>query len=412
MTQSSLPVFNPSFCANKIILIRVDLNVPIKDGVVLDTNRIEKILPTIQVLSKNGAKVVLMAHLGRPKGKPDDSFSLKVLIPSLSQFLQQPVLFVNDVIGPKTKEAITAMKPGQVLLLENLRFHLGEEENDEAFAQQLAALGDIYINEGFAVSHRAHASVHAITHYMPSYAGLLMQDEITALSQAFIHPKRPVMAIIGGAKVSSKLDLLKNLVAKVDYLVVGGGIANTFLFVDGHDVGASLCEKEMITSVHAIQEAAKQSGCTIITPSDVIVATDPSSTVKETAITDIAADEKIFDIGPQTVAAIGQALAKCQTVVWNGPLGLFETPPFDEGTTAVAKLIATNEHLYSLAGGGETVAALNQSGTADKFSYLSTGGGAFLEFLEGKQLPGIQALMQKTEHDCPQNNCHSLMKNG
>jgi phosphoglycerate kinase len=416
MNDQSIAIFNPALCANKVVLVRVDLNVPLKDGVVLDTNRIEKILPTIQTLIKHSAKVVLLAHLGRPKGKIDESLSLKVLIPTLSNLLQHQVLFVDDVIRDKAKAAINDMQPGQVLLLENLRFHPEEERDDKDFAQALAALGDIYINEGFAVSHRAHASVHAITHNLPSFSGFLMHEEISALSHAFLQPKRPVMAIIGGSKVSSKLDLLKNLVTKVDYLVVGGGIANTFLFAAGFDIGSSLCEKEMISSVNEIKNAAKQSNCTIIIPTDVKVAVNPtaSETIREATLSGIAPDEKIFDIGPQTVKQIGKALQQCQTVIWNGPLGLFETPPFDIGTAAVADLIAHTHHghLYSLAGGGETVAALNKSGAASKFSYLSTGGGAFLEFLEGKPLPGIQALMQQNKQHCPQDHCHGLMQKG
>lgn len=415
-TSISLPVFNPESCANKVVLVRVDLNVPVKDGIVLDTTRIERLLPTLRLLIKNNAKIVLLSHLGRPKGKKESSLSLKILRPSLSQVLQQPVHFVDDVIGAKAQEAIKTLQPGQVLLLENLRFYPEEEKDDIGFAKALANLGDIFINDGFAVSHRAHASVHAITQFIPSYAGMLMKDEINALSNAFIRPNRPVMAIVGGAKISTKLALLKNLVAKVDYLVVGGGIANTFLFAAGYNIGTSLCEKDMITDVNDIVTTAREAGCQIIIPSDVKVAVALSSTakVREVKITEIAADEKIFDVGHETIETIAQALTKCQTVVWNGPLGLFETPPFDQGTNALANLIAHTQrgNFYSLAGGGETIAALNKNGTAHAFSYLSTGGGAFLEFLEGKQLPGVQALMQHCNNSCQQNHAHSLMKNG
>lgn len=401
----SLPEFDPSACSNQVVLVRVDLNVPIKEGVVQDTTRIERLRPTLDLLVKNHAKVVLLSHLGRPKGKKESTLSLRVLIPGLSTIFQQPVQFVEDVLGPKAHTAIKALQPGQILLLENLRFYPEEEQDDREFAKALADLGDIYINDGFAVSHRAHASVHAITQFIPSFAGLLLQDEIKALSQAFMNPGRPVMAIVGGSKVSTKLDVLKNLVTKVDYLVVGGGIANTFLFEAGYDVGKSLCEKEMIAAVQEITEIAKQKKCQIIIPSDVRVALDPSmpDQARDVKVTDIGAEEKILDVGPATIDSIAHALKQCQTVLWNGPLGLFETPPFDQGTMAIANLIANSHrpHFYSLAGGGETIEAINKSGTAHAFSYLSTGGGAFLEFLEGKTLPGLQALMQQS-NDCGQ----------
>jgi phosphoglycerate kinase len=412
----SLPVFNPDACANKVVLVRVDLNVPVKDGIVQDTTRIERLVPTLRLLIRNRAKVVLLSHLGRPKGKKDISLSLSVLIPSLSKILQQHVHFVDDVIGTKAHNAINTLQPGQVLLLENLRFYPEEEQDDNGFAKSLAELGDIYINDGFAVSHRAHASVHAITQFIPSYAGHLLNDEINALSHAFIRPRKPVMAIVGGSKVSTKLALLKNLVTKVDYLVVGGGIANTFLFAAGYNIGASLCEKDMVDAVNDILTTAKNSKCLVIIPSDVKVAVETSSTekVREVKITAIATGEKVSDVGHATIETIAQGLAKCQTIVWNGPLGVFEVPPFDQGTKAIAQLIANTHrsNFYSLAGGGETIAALNKSGTAHGFSYLSTGGGAFLEFLEGKQLPGIQALMQHCNNSCKQNHPHSLMKNG
>lgn len=399
-----LPVFNPVDCAHKVTLVRVDLNVPMEEGFIQDTTRLERILPTLEALIKIQAKVVLLSHLGRPKGKKDKNLSLQPLLPMLSRFLKQPVEFMGDIKGKEVKAAVAALQPGQVLLLENLRFYAEEGADDPKFAEELASLGDIYINDAFAVSHRAHASVHAITQFIPSYAGYLLRDEIHAISRAFVRPVKPVMAIIGGAKVSTKLALLKNLVEKVDYLVLGGGIANTFLYAQGLPVGSSLCEKEMVAAAQEILMAAENVKCTVITPKDAKVALEisPTASVHETLINKIKPEEKIFDIGQQTIDEISHALKNCQTVLWNGPLGVFEKPPFDQGTTAIAHAIAhfhRHRHFYSLAGGGETLAALKRSGTADQFSYLSTGGGALLEFLEGKQLPGITALLQQNNQN-------------
>ena len=385
----------------KRVLLRADLNVPMQDGRVTDATRIERLAPTIEALIARGAKVVVLSHFGRPKGKPDPAFSLRPLVQPLSQAIGgRPVAFADDCVGPAAQRVVDALKPGDVALLENLRFHAEEEKNDPGFAKQLAALGDVYVNDAFSAAHRAHASTEAIAHLLPSAAGKLMQAELEALSAALETPQRPVAAIVGGAKVSTKLDLLNFMLEKVDVLVIGGAMANTLLFAQGVDVGKSLCERDMADTARAILDKARQGGRTLMLPVDVVVAREfkanaPTETV---GVDRIPADAMALDVGPQTVAAIEQRLAECRTLVWNGPLGAFETPPFDRGTTEVAHRVAdltASGKLLSVAGGGDTVSALSHAGVAEKMTYVSTAGGAFLEWLEGRELPGVAALARK-----------------
>ena len=379
------------------VLLRADLNVPMKDGKVGDATRIERLAPTIRQLSSGGARVVVMSHFGRPKGRPEAAFSLRPLVAPLAQAIGRPVAFAEDCVGPAAERAVAALKPGDVALLENLRFHAEEEKNDPGFAKQLAALGDLYVNDAFSAAHRAHASTEALAHLLPAAAGRLMQAELDALGAALETPKRPVTALIGGAKVSTKLDLLAFITGKVDVLIIGGAMANTLLFAEGVAVGKSLCERDMADTARRIIAQAKQPGCELVLPVDGVVAREfkagaPSDTV---AIDRVPADAMILDIGPRTVQAIGERLARSKTLVWNGPVGAFETAPFDAGTTALAKRVAalTREgKLLSVAGGGDTVAALAQAGVVDALSYVSTAGGAFLEWLEGRTLPGVAAL--------------------
>ena len=379
------------------VLLRADLNVPMKDGKVGDATRIERLAPTIRQLSSGGARVVVMSHFGRPKGRPEAAFSLRPLVAPLAQAIGRPVAFAEDCVGPAAERAVAALKPGDVALLENLRFHAEEEKNDPGFAKQLAALGDLYVNDAFSAAHRAHASTESLAHLLPAAAGRLMQAELDALGAALETPKRPVTALIGGAKVSTKLDLLAFITGKVDVLIIGGAMANTLLFAEGVAVGESLSERDMADTARRIIEQAKQRGCELVLPVDGVVAREfkagaPSDTV---AIDRVAADAMILDIGPKTVQAIGERLARSKTLVWNGPVGAFETPPFDAGTTALARRVAalTREgKLLSVAGGGDTVAALAQAGVVDDLSYVSNAGGAFLEWLEGRTLPGVAAL--------------------
>ena len=381
----------------KRVLLRADLNVPMKDGKVGDATRIERLAPTIRQLSSGGARVVVMSHFGRPKGRPEAAFSLRPLVAPLAQAIGRPVAFAEDCVGPAAERAVAALKPGDVALLENLRFHAEEEKNDPGFAKQLAALGDLYVNDAFSAAHRAHASTESLAHLLPAAAGRLMQAELDALGAALETPKRPVTALIGGAKVSTKLDLLAFITGKVDVLIIGGAMANTLLFAEGVAVGESLSERDMADTARRIIEQAKQRGCELVLPVDGVVAREfkagaPSDTV---AIDRVPADAMILDIGPRTVQAIGERLARSKTLVWNGPVGAFETPPFDAGTTALARRVAalTREgKLLSVAGGGDTVAALAQAGVVDALSYVSTAGGAFLEWLEGRTLPGVAAL--------------------
>jgi phosphoglycerate kinase len=381
----------------KIVLVRGDLNVPVDDGHVSDTTRLDRLAPTIDEIADKGGRVVLLSHFGRPKGVTPE-FSLQtIVLPALEEVLERPVAFAGDCVGPVAEAAVKALKDGQILLLENVRFHPEEEKNDPAFAKALAALGDLYVNDAFSTAHRAHASTEGIAHHLPAYAGRLMQAELEALSAALEAPKRPVLAIVGGAKISTKLDLLGNLVAKVDKLVLGGGMANTFLAAQGVAVGKSLCEHDMADAVHSIVAKAKAAGCEILLPVDGVVAREFKADAPHEAVDNAAipADAMLLDIGPKSVANLKAVLAETKTVVWNGPLGVFEKRPFDAGTVAVARAAADLTQagkLLTVAGGGDTVAALAHAGVEDRFSYISTAGGAFLEWLEGKDLPGVAAL--------------------
>ena len=381
----------------KRVLVRVDINVPIKDGRVTDDTRIRRVVPTIRDILAGGGRPILLAHFGRPKGQHVPEMSLRPLVPALEAAFGVPVTFCADCRGPAAQAAVAVLAQGQVLLLENTRFHAGEAANDAEFAAEMAALGDIYCNDAFSAAHRAHASTEAIAHLLPSCAGRLMQGELSALETALGTPERPLMAVVGGAKVSSKLALLGNLVTKVDTLVIGGGMANTFLAAQGIDVGKSLCEHDMADTARDILAKADAAGCAILLPSDIVVAREfkagaPSEVLAVDACPD---DAMILDAGPDTVARIGAALEAAKTLIWNGPLGAFEIPPFDMATNAAARKAAeltSAGNLISVAGGGDTVAALNQAGAAAAFSYISTAGGAFLEWMEGKELPGVAAL--------------------
>jgi phosphoglycerate kinase len=381
----------------KRILLRLDLNVPMEDGKVADATRIERVLPTIHELAGKGAKVVLLAHFGRPKGKPDPKESLKPVARALESALGRPVKFAPDCVGEGAASAVASLRDGDVLLLENTRFHPGEEKNDPAFAKALAANGDAYVNDAFSAAHRAHASTEGLANLLPACAGRAMQAELDALGKALEAPRRPVAAIVGGAKVSTKLELLGNLCAKVEALVIGGGMANTFLAARGVDVGCSLCEHELAKAARDIEAKAKEQGCEIMLPSDAVVATEFKAQAPHriSMLDDVGAAEMILDIGPRSIAAVKAKLRCVATLVWNGPVGAFELAPFDEGTVAIAREAASltvSGKLTSIGGGGDTVAALNRAGVADEFTYVSTAGGAFLEWLEGKALPGVEAL--------------------
>lgn len=382
--------------SGKRVLVRVDLNVPMDNGKVSDATRIERILPTIREIAQKGGKVILLAHFGRPKGV-DLKDSLKPIAEAVSAHLGQPVSFAADCIGEVATKAVSAMKPGDVLLLENTRFHAGEEKNDAAFTKALAANGDIFVNDAFSAAHRAHASTEGLAHLLPAYAGRTMQAELDALTKGLEAPQKPVMAIVGGAKVSTKLDLLGNLVAKVDMLVIGGGMANTFLAARGLDIGKSLCEKDLLETARAIEAKAKAAGCEIVLPVDALVAKEFKANPghRTVPVSDVAADEMILDAGPASIKAVIDRLKATKTLVWNGPFGAFELEPFDTATMTVAKEAASLTKagkLVSVAGGGDTVSAMNHAGVADDLSYVSTAGGAFLEWMEGKPLPGVEAL--------------------
>ncbi len=386
--------------AGKRVLVRVDLNVPVKDGKVTDATRIERVTPTILELSKKGAKVVLLAHFGRPKGEPVADQSLGLIVPAVKDVLGKPVAFAEDCIGDKAKAAVDALKNGDILLLENTRFHKGEEKNDAEFTRALAANGDIYVNDAFSAAHRAHASTEGLARLLPAYAGRTMQAELEALEKGLGKPKRPVVAIVGGAKVSTKIDLLMNLVKKVDALVIGGGMANTFLAARGTDVGKSLCEHDLADTAKQIMIEAATAGCAIILPEDGVVAREFKAGAENevVAIDRIPADAMVLDVGPKSVEAVNAWISRAETLVWNGPLGAFEIAPFDTATVAAARHAAARTKegaLISVAGGGDTVAALNHAGVADDFTYVSTAGGAFLEWMEGKPLPGVEILQQK-----------------
>jgi len=382
----------------KRVLVRADLNVPMAEGEVTDATRIAQVVPVISDLSQRGAKVVVMSHFGRPKGKRVDEMSLKPVAEAMAEMLAPiSVSFAQDCVGDEAKAVVEALEAGGVCVLENLRFHAGEEANDRDFTAALAELGDIYVNDAFSAAHRAHASTEGIAHLLPAYAGPAMMAEIEALTVALEQPRRPVAALIGGAKVSTKIDVLSNLVAKVNLLVIGGAMANTFLHVEGCGIGKSLHEPGEAATVEQIITNAAESGCQILLPKDAVVAPELAEGVATEVrpVTDIRDDAMILDIGPDTAAEISARLADCRTALWNGPLGAFEVAPFGEGTFAVAREVArlTRESgLTSIAGGGDTVAALNAAGVTEAFSYVSTAGGAFLEWLEGRELPGVTAL--------------------
>ncbi len=383
--------------AGKVVLLRVDVNVPMEHGVVTDATRIEKIVPTVKDIQAKGGKVVLLAHFDRPKGKVVPEMSLGHVQAALAGALGCKVVFAADCIGPVAAEAIAAAAPGDVVLLENTRFHAGEEKNDPALARAMADLGDVFVNDAFSAAHRAHASTEGLARLLPAAAGRLMAAELKALEAALGQPQRPVVAVVGGAKVSTKLDLLGNLVSKVDHLVIGGGMANTFLVAQGIEVGKSLAERDMADTAREILAKAQAAGCTIHLPIDVVVAREFKAHAAHDTVAAAAcpADAMILDAGPQTVAALEAVFASAKTLIWNGPLGAFELEPFDAATNAAARSVARLTRagsLISVAGGGDTVAALNKAGAAEDFSFISTAGGAFLEWMEGKALPGVAAL--------------------
>ncbi len=383
--------------AGKRVLVRADLNVPVRDGKITDLTRIERLCPTIRELSEKGARVIVCSHFDRPKGRRVPDMSLAPMAMALGQVLGRKVRFAEDCIGIPAEQAIDALGNGDIAVLENTRFHAGEEANDPAFAKAMASLADIFVNDAFSAAHRAHASTEGVAHLLPSYAGRLMQAELEALTLALEHPERPVMAIVGGAKVSSKLELLGNLVTKVDLLVIGGAMANTFVAAEGVAVGKSLQEAEMHATAREIVARAKAAGCEIVLPVDAVTATEfkANAATKIVPIGAVPADAMILDVGPQTVAGLVARLASVKTVVWNGPLGAFEIPPFDAATTVLAKAVAAATvagKLRSVGGGGDTVSALRHAGVIDQLSYVSSAGGAFLEWLEGKTLPGVAAL--------------------
>ena len=388
------------YLAGKRVLVRVDLNVPMDEGRVTDATRIERVVPTIREIAEKGGRVVLLAHFGRPKGKVVASESLHPVIGALALALGQPVTFASDCVGELAKAAIDAMVDGDVVLLENTRFHPGEEKNDPAFADALAANGDIYVNEAFSAAHRAHASTEGLAHRLPAFAGRGMQAELDALTKGLEAPQKPVIALVGGAKVSTKIDLLQNLVKRVDMLVIGGGMANTFLHAQGKAVGKSLCERDLAETAQRILAAADEAGCRIILPSDAVVAGEFKANAENRTVSadQVPEDVMILDAGPASVRAVNAAIDEAATLVWNGPLGAFELKPFDAATVAAARHAAERTkagRLVSVAGGGDTDAALNHAGVATDFTYVSTAGGAFLEWLEGKELPGVEALRSK-----------------
>jgi phosphoglycerate kinase len=382
----------------KVVLVRVDLNLPMQEGRVTDTTRVKASAPTILELADAGAKVLLLAHFGRPKGARHSTMSLSLVQGAVENVLGREIMFIPEVAGEVAAQAIGILRPGDIGLLENTRFWPGEEKNDPEFASAIAANADLYVNDAFSAAHRAHATTEGLARVLPGYAGRSMQAELEALEKALGNPQKPVAAVVGGAKVSTKLDVLKHLVGKVDHLIIGGGMANTFLAARGVNVGKSLCEHDLAAIAEQIMEAADKSGCTVHLPYDVVVAKEfaanPAS-LRICNVHEVAEDEMILDVGPQAVEALGDVLKTCRTLVWNGPLGAFETEPFDTATVALARTAAALSRegsLISVAGGGDTVAALNHAGVAADFSYVSTAGGAFLEWMEGRELPGVVAL--------------------
>ena len=384
--------------SGRTVIVRGDLNVPMHNGTITDTTRIERLVPTLRELSDKSARVVVLSHFGRPEGKVLEDMSLRGVVASLSAALDgRTVRFIDDCIGGPVKQAIAALEPSEVIVLENLRFHAAEEANDREFAAELASLGDVYVNDAFSTAHRAHASTEAITNFLPAVAGRSLQAECAALRDALEMPAQPVIAIVGGAKISTKLEVLGNLMSRVDHLVIGGAMANTFLTAQGVQVGTSLMESAMLDEAKSILQGAKEVGCSIHLPTDAIVAVDLEPGIEgcEVTVDEVPTDSMILDIGPQTILTLNNVMANCKTLVWNGPLGVFEVPPFDRGTVDVARRageLTLTEGLISVAGGGDTVAALQHAGVVDQFTYVSTAGGAFLEWLEGRSLPGLLAL--------------------
>lgn len=396
----TLPTLDTLNAKGKVILTRVDLNVPMQDGKVSDATRLEAIRPTILELSDKGGRVVLLAHFGRPKGTRNPDMSLKVVVAPLSEVLGRPVSFSEDCVGEVAKSAISQMKDGDILVLENTRYRKGEEKNDAALAKEMAAVGDVYVNDAFSAAHRAHVSTEGLAHLLPAYAGRSLEKEVTALEKALTTPQKPVAAIVGGAKVSTKIELLSNLITRVDMLLIGGGMANTFLAAQGHDVGKSLCEHDLKPLASEIMAKAEKAGCEIILPVDAAAAKEFKAHAEHriTTVEDIQPDEMMLDMGFESITRAKAKLSAAKTVVWNGPFGAFEIAPFDVGTNEVARFVAEETkagNMLSVAGGGDTVAALNNADAAKDFSYVSTAGGAFLEWLEGKTLPGIAALLKK-----------------
>jgi phosphoglycerate kinase len=397
--MSAFRTLDDALVQDKRVLVRVDLNVPVENGRVTDATRIARAAPTITEIADKGGKVILLSHFGRPKGF-DPSQSLRPVAAEVAKVIGRRVAFAEDCIGPKAEAAVAAMKPGDILCLENTRFHKGEEKNDAAFVAALAKLGDIWVNDAFSAAHRAHASTEGLGHVLPAYAGRSMQAELDALNRALENPQRPVAAIVGGAKISTKLDLLANLIAKVNALIVGGAMANTFLAAQGKPVGKSLCEHELAGTARDILAKARAKNCEVVLPVDAVVARKFAALAPSRAVEveGVAEDEMILDIGPRTIEHVVSVLARVKTLVWNGPFGAFEMEPFDTGTIEVAEAAAELTQagkLVTVAGGGDTVAALNAAGVAERLTYVSTAGGAFLEWLEGKTLPGVEVLRIK-----------------
>jgi phosphoglycerate kinase len=393
------PTLDDADVKNKRVLLRVDLNVPMQNGKVSDATRIERAAPTITEIADKGGKVILLSHFGRPKGV-DPSQSLRSVAEAVAEVLKRPVAFAEDCIGEKAEAAVAAMKPGDILCLENTRFHKGEEKNDPDFVAALAKLGDIWVNDAFSAAHRAHASTEGLGHKLPAYAGRAMQAELDALTRALEAPERPVTAVVGGAKVSTKLDLLGNLVAKVNVLIIGGGMANTFLVAQGKNVGKSLAERDLANVAREILDKAKATACEIVLPVDAVVAEkfEANAPSRAVSVDAVGQNDMILDIGPRSIEQVISVLARSKTLVWNGPFGAFELEPFDNGTVQVAGAAAELTQagkLVSVAGGGDTVAALNKAGVTERFTYVSTAGGAFLEWMEGKALPGVEVLRVK-----------------
>lgn len=387
----------PGDLRGKRVLVRCDLNVPMEGGRVADATRLQAAVPTLAELAGHGAVVLILSHFGRPKGKPDPAYTLAPVAAALGELLGREVAFIADCIGHTAEQGVVELHPGQIAVLENTRFHAGEEKNDPDFARQLAHLGDYFVNDAFSAAHRAHASTEGVAHLLPSFAGRAMEAELKALEAALGSPAHPVAAVVGGAKVSTKLDVLGHLVARVDHLIIGGGMANTFLAARGIDVGRSLCEHDLAATARDILARAEAANCTVHLPYDVVVAPELRAEVPHQVVNihAIPSDQMVLDIGPQAVEALGDVLKTCRTLIWNGPLGAFEVPPFDAATVALARTAAALTEasgLISVAGGGDTVAALNHAGVADRFTFVSTAGGAFLEWMEGRKLPGVEVL--------------------